>query len=498
MENRYGEWPIQLNQNELKGRHFVASRDVKKGEVVIRSAPFSSAINDSELFSHCSSCFIFLSSTSKSKQICSGCKAIVFCTRCYKNAQSKHSSSGECEFLRKKDSIRFETKYLRCLLQFCYSINNTKNQNQHSFAHGNDSKPNLKDGIVFDSLEDCMSLKDDTTENEHMQSILNIVRQLTSIKSHNMDIKVLKKALGIIMQNGHEITLTKNIGIGLHPSGAIFNHSCAPNVLFFHDNLGNLCFRADQDVKQGTELSTHYIHLYQPTDTRREQLLSSYSFHCNCERCCNSLKFEEITAFVCKNKNCGKILKLKDDQLYCERCDCKHVLKEYQNSLEKSIEFQQKAIMLSNTENYDQVFGLAIKALSFGNVLHPYHHINFKNYECMHVSCSEMQKYDLAIKYVEKMLECLDVFTKKENVNVLPSIASLNRLLALYYQDWANETASKGKDATALIDKSYTQFCETKKLYEGILGRDHWYCLILQQVIDMFDGKNDGGIVEFL
>ena len=75
-----------------------------------------------------------------------------------------------------------------------------------------------------------------------------------------------------------------NVGIGLFPTFAMFNHSCAPNCVFaFSPSRRCMEVRAIEDVDArdgGTELCVSYIDLYQPTGVRREELKQTKHFLC--------------------------------------------------------------------------------------------------------------------------------------------------------------------------------------------------------------------------
>jgi hypothetical protein len=78
-----------------------------------------------------------------------------------------------------------------------------------------------------------------------MKSQAEIVwKQIESFVGKQVTEDLVFKLVSILYLNGHEISIpSKIIGIGLYPSGAIFNHSCKPNATFFHDNKVNIFFR---------------------------------------------------------------------------------------------------------------------------------------------------------------------------------------------------------------------------------------------------------------
>lgn len=67
-------------------------------------------------------------------------------------------------------------------------------------------------------------------------------------------------------------------------NGAIFNHSCDPNVLFVNKG-DSMIFYTIKDIEKGEELYDHYIDVNLPFMERKELLYKNYGFVCKCERC---------------------------------------------------------------------------------------------------------------------------------------------------------------------------------------------------------------------
>ncbi len=75
------------------------------------------------------------------------------------------------------------------------------------------------------------------------------------------------------------------------PLGALFNHSCAPNVLYNEcswvegEAAPTITFVAGRDIGVGEELLHSYIDSGSPVGERRKKLLLTYRFACVCDRC---------------------------------------------------------------------------------------------------------------------------------------------------------------------------------------------------------------------
>ena len=82
----------------------------------------------------------------------------------------------------------------------------------------------------------------------------------------------------------------KSIGRSLYPTASYFNHSCQPNCEVFETG-SLLSIHPTRDIVAGEEVTIAYIDTQQPLRTRRQQLQTTYFFHCQCVRCVR----EEVT-----------------------------------------------------------------------------------------------------------------------------------------------------------------------------------------------------------
>jgi hypothetical protein len=72
------------------------------------------------------------------------------------------------------------------------------------------------------------------------------------------------------------------------PIGAMMNHSCNPNIVFYEKN-NLMYFVALHNIKKNDELCYSYLRNYKYTDYKDKQLylLNHYNFTCNCYECNN-------------------------------------------------------------------------------------------------------------------------------------------------------------------------------------------------------------------
>jgi len=79
-------------------------------------------------------------------------------------------------------------------------------------------------------------------------------------------------------------------GIGLYILASAANHSCAPNTFVTFDNDNEITFRATKSIQAQEEITISYgpvvgVGMEGNFQQRREELLESHCFHCQCAAC---------------------------------------------------------------------------------------------------------------------------------------------------------------------------------------------------------------------
>jgi len=502
--------PAKITSSEKKGRLVVATRAIKKGEIILRIGAIATALSDSELHRFCSKCFSPLMSIiegsaryeklknkkhGSSYSTCNKCKKVSFCNKCAKTDQAIHVESGECDFINQhlaNSSLwTSDTMFMRLLLRIChYSKNGVQSSNNpletSSFEHYK-----LQDSVL-DSWKAVLSLESKTNDEilitqceKDAESAFKYCPVLEKNGHKKEDIITLLK---IMYLNAHEVSFPKSLGCALHPTGALFNHSCKPNIAFYHDKDGNLVFRTTSEVSEGTELCSTYIDLYKPSQIRKELLQKRYNFLCDCERCTNPLDDQYLVGFVCQVPSCGNVSPnpSNENEMICSKCNAIYKKEDYVAAEEKVKQLHKEAIAEMPKQNFLGALNFAIKSFAAGTFLHPYHHLNYQTNELLAAIGWDLRRFEIAVKYLEKQIECIKgVFGDAYNSN----FASKQRLLAIYLQDQANELAQSRKDAGPTIEKSKKAFRATYESFTFLIGTDHWYATILKRILDMFEGK---------
>lgn len=134
-----------------------------------------------------------------------------------------------------------------------------------------------------------------------------------------------------------------SVGIGLYRKCSKINHSCKPNSAVFFDKF-SLSLKSLRYIQSNEQVTISYIELAQSTQSRREELMSTYGFLCNCERCCNGLDDEQL--LLKKEKTYSPNFENQADNLYEE------ALRLENTSCALSTEK-----LLSAYQIYNQIFG---------------------------------------------------------------------------------------------------------------------------------------------
>jgi hypothetical protein len=93
----YANFPVEIRQTKDRGRIVVAKRDLKAGEIVLRSMAYMVTVGDEYKTTVCSTCFVH--APARLPFFCPGCRELYFCSeRCRDHAD--HFSI-ECQALKR-------------------------------------------------------------------------------------------------------------------------------------------------------------------------------------------------------------------------------------------------------------------------------------------------------------------------------------------------------------------------------------------------------------
>lgn len=270
---------FRLDTNELLGRHFVATRDIKQGEIIMKEKP---AIHGPKMNSNpmCLTCYKKLQPIKKDKIV-----EFYKCTRCGwpmcdESCQNHKIHKEECELMtsRKfKSAITYtcenkrESAYcviapLRCLLL-------------------QKTDPIQYEAIM--SLESHLEERIDSPLYRILKAnIVTFLHQVLGLTQFNED--TILKVAGILDTNAYEIkNKEKNTRLrALFLSASMRSHDCNPNTKHvFSDEDFTMTVIATIPISKGTLITTSYTQPLWGTLARRIHLQNAKCFLCTCKRC---------------------------------------------------------------------------------------------------------------------------------------------------------------------------------------------------------------------
>ncbi|XP_015120244.1 SET and MYND domain-containing protein 4 [Diachasma alloeum] len=373
---------VALIHEDARGRHLIATRNIKAGSVLIVDEPFSFSTDEAALSTNCLHCHSSLQGNRNIRVPCGNCQTVSFCSEeCRKNAWSSYHKY-ECmifdNFLERSTTCDQKS---HVLLAYRTTIAKaiTKNSSLldaeflcYQDAKCEDAKKSLAIDIKSDFYDplDYRTIFSLETHCEKADAKVNLSRSIKSVylakclafvlmevDEKNRDtigqreIVLLAVAMMRHMQavncNAYEIvenfrdrnTRTwepRNVGGAIYSSVSLVNHSCYPNVVRHSYPGGKVVVRSLRFIEKGSELldcyGPHFI-----TDSlqlRQQYLVEKYHFICTCEPCKSDWKFpfpDEIT-FRCTS--CGN--SLDSLRLRCIKCSQKFDIRKLCSQLEKS------------------------------------------------------------------------------------------------------------------------------------------------------------------
>jgi len=271
-----GDKHMVVHECPDKGRYVVSKKALPLEQVLLKEAPYVTAVFDSMKQVVCDHCLA--SSSSPHQFSCEKCKRMWYCSsKCKLGAKSYHQF--ECavmETMNPPSASKKQVVDLKLLVRIL-----SARCKEHSSG-----------GSGFSILTELVANTDQMPP-EMLSQISASATYLRDIVLHcksklvdKLSVEDLVKLLGIIKCNNFAL---KNFGVDKHYFGqgiffkaSLLNHSCAPNVTARIRN-GNIEFLTMGAVAAGTELNITYTDPSSPS--RSKYLFDNYLFECRCSKC---------------------------------------------------------------------------------------------------------------------------------------------------------------------------------------------------------------------
>lgn len=272
---------IEIVTKPNKGRSVIAKYDILAGQNIINELPIV--------------CIPYLHSTISGLSVTSG---------------AFKYSDAEKELKMATVATKFDGSL--CMLAARYFIHSLKDHDTDRYNmirnHVDISILNT-DNSVMESLKECAKIM--------LQLIKRSCRGVANV-SLELCIDIIYKLSCNVFTIVNEFF--NDCGLGVYPLAAMINHSCIPNCIQHFNDEGVIAIRTMRNIKAGEEISISYIDIAMPTWLRRKELLKSYYFHCNCDRCIiadvtNDMMNEGYQCSVCSLNNLNGIYHLISSDL---------------------------------------------------------------------------------------------------------------------------------------------------------------------------------------
>ena len=318
---------LSVQFNEKFGRHIVATRDIKIGELVVKENFFLQSLQESgEFMKHCWHCCKIVYSSIP----CDNCAYSMFCSEKCKNEAWNEYHEYECLIAQKTDiegPLAFVIKVLLKILKKAGSIDKLKADLEEIDKNPEKIEEKYSSG-VFDSQYwpnffnlhmiynyDSEVMKSCSEQSAYILYYLGaetnifgdkLITVSDFLKNENALFigALISRIIFLSMTNGFKITEVidaldrglwgdresnqryNEFGIGIAFFSSLFNHNCESDVIHITNDEGQILLYAVRPIKKGSQVFLRYCGYSAIHDkSRRQEDLKNQNFICNCNAC---------------------------------------------------------------------------------------------------------------------------------------------------------------------------------------------------------------------
>ncbi|KZC08336.1 PREDICTED: SET and MYND domain-containing protein 4-like [Dufourea novaeangliae] len=304
------------------GRHLVASKEFKPGDVVSFEDPYAHIIYTQKYYTHCHHCL----SRSYNLIPCPKCPMSVYCSENCRSVAWDMAHQLECPILAvlgnlfnvDKDKVRMLTKIVRFLIVVtakgkkitelredmkvaeCNPDNRTAGFTHEGILDSNNAQSALSLAtnmttrpLIGVSAFACISalgaiLLSTQTNFFCKKYEMDQLKDIDNIPELKFCGSLMFRACVIMSSNCFTIQQEPGVktGSGLYVTHSLYNHSCAPNTFRHFEGL-TMITRALEPIYPGDQIFTGYgaAYAHMPRSERKEKIMQDYFFECNCPAC---------------------------------------------------------------------------------------------------------------------------------------------------------------------------------------------------------------------
>ncbi|XP_037072819.1 uncharacterized protein LOC119093909 [Pollicipes pollicipes] len=215
--------------------------------------------------------------------------------------------------------------------------------------------------------------------------------------------------------NAYEIRLPEINVQGIYPRAALFEHNCVPNTHRTFDADLTLVVRAAVDIEKGEHLSSIYTDNLWGTWERREHLLNSKHFLCECARCADPSELDtHLSSLKCTQCQDGFIQPSdpldSDSYFTCDTCGA-HV-----SAVPVRATLEELQAEVDRVEEDPSIAACETLVWACSKILHPNHYLILDlTYPLMHLYNSSeplsREQLDRKEQLCKQFLRIADVLT---------------------------------------------------------------------------------------
>ena len=302
---------VEIHHQNDVGRHVIAEKDIKIGEVVLTEKPYASVLLSEHYYNHCYHCY----SRPWAPVPCPTCASVIYCSDACQQQSWALYHIYECSFQAFLNNFwcgRIGHLALRIVMTTGLpKILEVVEESKDSPDEPDSINVAVKDGKYGNTFQAIYRLsaktKTRTPEGLFDYSVFSyflmkllektgwlqatqsekeivggaIVRLLQILQNNSQGI------LELLQPGDVETPYPAHVGIGLYCSAALVNHSCYASADFtFHGD--QLVLRAMREIYKGEEVNVEYLGLsalYMERKKRTVVLRANFGFVCECTAC---------------------------------------------------------------------------------------------------------------------------------------------------------------------------------------------------------------------
>lgn len=258
---------IKITSNSEMGRHVIAERNIKPGEVLAVEEPYAKILLDDQYATHCYHCL----APSYCLIPCRKCPSVLFCSESCRKSSWDEYHKHECPILGTLLKLQVAKLPLLALRVTMCAKSEYKNIKSFGKAKG------VYESGKYEEIHELIG-------NEHVRLVPDIFTRacgvavkFTLLKKHTQffetpaqeDVfkELLLKNSMVASSNFHQLSelcgrqggafQIEEIGAGAYSFLSLLNHSCNPNVVR-HCYGSTLVLRALRPIKKGDQLFDNY------------------------------------------------------------------------------------------------------------------------------------------------------------------------------------------------------------------------------------------------